>query len=472
MPQRISDLFDIDATLLRQNNVFNGFIEIDSKLHIDPRLLSKSSAPEFKESYGKFIRYFDSVLDKISEFIELSSKKAPKYSSDFDQQISQQIVMHQIVEDLTFSEIPLSGLGYSVNHTKGKGIGNKLATDLAKTAIALVEAGIRDPVVFELAGLFELGIGSDRISDMIIRILLHDIARFSERIARSLNLPRANKPVADYFFGNELPCYKDQAILLLPEDILSDLQVADSWTNADSITIHNQDVRNYLNKKIGQSWRESYTWKDLLKNKTSKKKIKEMIQDCPELVRDLLEQYKHKSAVPYDFQLDPEGVFSWHDNARDYVNKFPLDLQDFENAKDLDLVDILIKQFSKLVRDGLCIDLHKESGDPKQEEVGQLILWELFEKYTQNTCIDIEHNSKHRTTILHKRQFGKTTKVCEIVLKFTSTRKVVDDYEKLLETVNSGLITHYTAFVLVQVSTSARQMVVDGINRLDRKSVV
>jgi hypothetical protein len=103
-----------------------------------------------------------------------------KASSDF---------LHDKFGRALFAETPLAGLGYSINHNGGKGIGNKLASNLTETIIEIVRLGIIDPAIFEMAGFFEPGIGADRISDMIIHILLSNIALFSSRIARSLGSP-------------------------------------------------------------------------------------------------------------------------------------------------------------------------------------------------------------------------------------------------------------------------------------------
>lgn len=173
MPQRINDLFNISCSTLKDSNVFNGFVDIDSSLYIDPRLLKKTAAPELKNSYEKVERYFEGILKSIIRDKDLG----------------------KVTQMLIFPEIPLVGLGYSNNNNNGKGIGSGLARNLAKTAMELVEVGIADPVIFELSGVFETGIGADRISDMLAYILRHDFAEFSRRIALDLNLPTSSRAI-------------------------------------------------------------------------------------------------------------------------------------------------------------------------------------------------------------------------------------------------------------------------------------
>ena len=59
MPQRISDVFLRDSTVLKEHKVFNGFIDKESKLYIDPRLLSKTSVSELQNTDDKVMNYFE-----------------------------------------------------------------------------------------------------------------------------------------------------------------------------------------------------------------------------------------------------------------------------------------------------------------------------------------------------------------------------------------------------------------------------
>ena len=56
------------------------------------------------------------------------------------------------------------------------------------TTKELVAVGIKDPVIFELIGLFEEGVGADRISDMAISIIFNDIVKYTQRVAKELNI--------------------------------------------------------------------------------------------------------------------------------------------------------------------------------------------------------------------------------------------------------------------------------------------
>lgn len=166
MIHRISDALKVTPEALEKAGIFNGFVEIDSRLHVDPHLLRFATTPELKYSYEHFTQYFEEVihlLDASKRFGDIFYKKA--------------------IQKLIFHEIPIAALGYSKTGIRGSGIGSGYAWELAKTASEIISVGIRDPVIFELVGLLEEGVGADRISDMTIRIILDDLLRFSQRVS-------------------------------------------------------------------------------------------------------------------------------------------------------------------------------------------------------------------------------------------------------------------------------------------------
>lgn len=327
MPQRINDLFKISSSTLRSNNVFNGFVDIDSSLYIDPRLLKRTAAPELKHSYEKVERYFQNILESL-----IRGKN-----------------LEEAVQMLTFPEIPLVGLGYSGNHNKGKGIGRGLAVNLAKTAMELVSIGITDPVIFELSGMFEAYIGADRISDMLAYILRHDFAEFSCRVASDLNLPKSSRAIHicnEPFDG--LP-YSDHCVLFMPEDILTDLPLSDSLSASDSIAEHNSELRGYINQMLRCSWTHNITWKELL-NKKNKQTFRKIILEKPEIMNALIDSYKSADPEPYDFERDPKRKFRWHDAIRDQARSYPLDTQLVREESCQKKADILCQVFCDIVK--------------------------------------------------------------------------------------------------------------------------
>lgn len=58
MPRRISTILNVPSKDLNKKDAFDGFIDIDSRLHIDPSLLEVCKIKEFKDSKKIFNKYF------------------------------------------------------------------------------------------------------------------------------------------------------------------------------------------------------------------------------------------------------------------------------------------------------------------------------------------------------------------------------------------------------------------------------
>ena len=79
----------------------------------------------------------------------------------------------------------------------------------------------------------------------------------------------------------------------MPAEVLRFLPVADSWDDVDWIRWENEELRQRVNKIIGDTWRTAT-------RRIPKSALKSALLHNPELLRDLLRQYKRKPARPYD----------------------------------------------------------------------------------------------------------------------------------------------------------------------------
>src|SRR5205085_1922315 len=129
-----------------------------SKFHIDPALLRITSAPELSRSAARLETHFTNILRLLDRAGNRSS-----------------VLWKQAVKNLTAAEINAAALGYSAGTAAGRAIGVETAEGLASTALEIINAGIKDPIIFELVGLIQEGVGADLISDMTLVIILPDI---------------------------------------------------------------------------------------------------------------------------------------------------------------------------------------------------------------------------------------------------------------------------------------------------------
>ena len=133
MPRKISTLLGTTTKDLESKGVFDGFVDVDSRLHIDPSLLGKTGIKEFDKAEEEFRDYFNNVLTLIKNF---------KKEGD--------ALFNEAWKRLQFKEEGSTALGYSDKGTRGSGIGEKLALNILKTAKEIIEAEIVDPIIFEL----------------------------------------------------------------------------------------------------------------------------------------------------------------------------------------------------------------------------------------------------------------------------------------------------------------------------------
>src|ERR1700733_2531040 len=287
MATRISDALDVSHAKLNAQGAFDAFTDIDSHFHIHPALLAVAGTKELSPSAARIKQHFTDVivlLDASNNETDVFYRKARS--------------------KLIFPEIPLAALGYSKDDTHGRAIGKKLANQITGTAVQIVKAGIKDPEIFELVGLFEEDVGSDLIRDMCLWLILPDILAFNERVAKNLNLKTIPAEIANLSRPLPLNLQTQKPILLIPEEILSPLPVATCWDDINTVCSYNEDVRNHVNKNIGRTWGDA-------RNKIRKGDIKRALLHNPELLKDLIEQYKNKPPEKYDYSNDPLGEIIW-----------------------------------------------------------------------------------------------------------------------------------------------------------------
>ncbi|XGV97732.1 MAG: hypothetical protein ACAF41_02085 [Leptolyngbya sp. BL-A-14] len=273
MPRRIHQVFGVSKQHLESEGVFNGFVDIDANFYVDPSLLESASIPEFRDSVRRFRIHFQKVITILNQ---------AKFASEED------VCFRNARDKLIFPELQAISLGNSTDGNPGKGIGKGLATKIANTAWQITRAGVNDPAIFELVGLIEDKIGADRISDMTIRIILPDLLAYSERIAKSLQIQTTPFSYENKQFLLPIDPSKNSPVVLTPKELLRDLLVSNDWSGIEKIRAQNEQLRSRTNELIGKSW------KDIV-GSLSKANLKSLLLSEPELLRDLLAQYKSKS---------------------------------------------------------------------------------------------------------------------------------------------------------------------------------
>jgi hypothetical protein len=173
----LSESLGVSASQLWKYGVFDSYLGIDSLLHVDPARLRSTRIPELRGGYKRFHEYFASILDMIA---------AAKPGDALER---------QAIKKLVFPEIREAALGYSETSDAGRGVTLYIAQRLYSTAKTIIDAGIKNPSIFEVAVLFEEDFGADLLSDMTVFMLLDELSAFNKRVALKLGLRTAEKTI-------------------------------------------------------------------------------------------------------------------------------------------------------------------------------------------------------------------------------------------------------------------------------------
>lgn len=370
MPKRVSAVLDVVAEDLEATGAFNGFVDIDSRLHVDPHLLSTSSVPELAGSRERFEDHFRKVLKLLGH----SRAKGDQFWN----------AARKLIQS---KENPHTGLGYGKHDTGGSGIGPFLAGQLTDVAKQITDAGTVDLEIFELLGLLQEGIGADRISDMTVAVILPDLLAFSQRVARDLNVPTGAFVHEDETFTLPVNRTTGTPIVLVPRDILRRLPTAESWSDIDRVAAHNEQLRRRVNPIIGN------TWKKATSAKVGKDLLRQTLTKNPELVVDLVKRYRNKPKDAYDFDQDPEAVFAWHAITETLALADPLGLKlkgPLSQPELLRVVKTICEKFKGLVEDNrLSRLLYNDDKSPRKEKVAQLAFFGIANAYCEANDFDV-----------------------------------------------------------------------------------
>ena len=435
MPRKISTLLDVSSEDLSGKGVFDGFIDVDSRLHVDPSLLVISKIPEFLDSQRVFENYFKDVMKLVS----YSKEKGDRF-------------WNEAWKKLQFKEIGNTALGYSDSGTGGNAIGQKLAKKILETVSLLSDVGVKDPAVFELVGLIEKGIGADRISDMTIAILIENFCLYTQRIAKELKAETKRFTVFKKVY--ELPFDNGEFIILVPKKLLNNLPIANDWDDIDRVCKYNESLREKVNEIVGTSWKRAM--------RLPKAQLKNLFLEYPEVLKDLIRQYKEKPRKAYDFEKDPMGEIIWAELSEKASLEFPMDLSKYNPITAdniLKVVRLICNQFGSLIENNGWFDyLYNDKGRLKPERASQLLFFGVAEVYCIANNLDLSRETNAGVGSLDfKVSHGYNAKV-NVEIKYSSNPNIVSGFEKQLPTYNRAEKTDTSIYLIIKTKENTNKI--------------
>lgn len=362
-----SKYFHVEHKDFISKGVYNGYLDKDSLLHIDPLLLKGCKIPEFQNAYDEFLQYF-------KDFIPLAKFVRKTDTSDR--------FFKQIVKRFTLSEIPNTGLGYSTGNTRGRGISGALSIQLANSAYEIISAGLIEPEIFCLMQLIEDNMGADRISDMTLSILQKNILLYTQRVAKELNIPTKRYTCLGEYFN--VPFYKRKPVHFIPMCLLTDLPIARDYDEINDVCRYNTELKRKVAKIIGISWKEYKEYK--------KPDWKQIILNNKECYDVAISFYKGLTGVAYDFGTDAKEQYL-DILMEEILEKFPFDFicpTDVNTRnKVYEFTMAICKQFKHLVEDNRLSEVFYRKNRTPDETDWQMLLYTVADTYRTAGGFDI-----------------------------------------------------------------------------------
>lgn len=430
MPVTISNHIGIDSKTFAKTGAFDSILDIDSKLFIDPHLLENCKVPELTSSYLKVKKRFEEILHLLS---------ASKTEGD--------TFWREALRRFNFPELRGLCIGYSSKGTLGSGMGKMLRIQILRTAKEIVDAGIKDPEFFELLGLFEEGIGSDRISDMVGRIIIDDLYKYTDRVFTELKVKTT--PIKKTTYSSVINPFSRYPIILLPKAILRDLPIAHCWEDIDLVCSHNQALRREVNGLIGDTWKKAT-------QSAKKSTLKSVLTKKPEVMRDLIDSYRNKPFEQYDFESDPAGQVVWLSASKEYVENFPLKISIPKNPTPDEVLEVVKKICSKfkdlIENNALSGFLYDSSDNPKREEAAQKLFYGIADSYCEANDLDLSRETNAgRGPVDFKISKGYNGRVL-VEAKLTTNPQLLHGFEIQIEEYKKAEKTQFGIYLVIDVT--------------------
>lgn len=311
---------------------------------------------------------------------------------------------------------------------------------------------MKNPAIFELAVLFEDKFGPDLFSDMAVCILLPELGNFNRRVAETLNLPIRERRI----HGKETACLysqtQDREILLIPRSLLSDLPLAEDWSEIDAVCEYNEGLRKRINGEIQR------IWKDV--KRPAKYQIRKVLIDKPALLRELIAAYSRANAEPYDFEKDPKGISLWHRASRQLASENPLALPTPTTTAEVHTVVAQIcAKFKHLIEQRSLSDLlFDENEKPKPEGASQLLFFGIADSYCVANNLDISREPETgRGPADFKLSRGHRERVI-VEVKLSTNAKYLDGLTAQLPTYLNAEGIRSGILILIRVGPNQKRL--------------
>ena len=445
-PILFSTYFGIDISDLEAEGLVDPLLDVDTPLFIDPVLLGKSDNPRIrKEALKRFRDHFSKIvrLLNISTRENDAAWKAARYLLDL-------------------REPPENGLGYGGSGRSGSSRPQDIREEILRTTREIVLLGSKDPEMISLMGFFEDGVGPDTISDFTTSIILEDPAFITEKFCKKHRIPVYEQDVSSNY---KLPKYvvgsREIYLVLVPQDIVRDLPVANDWSGIEAAAMENAAIRERVNRFLGGITHQTVLdLKAALKSAalSSASDFGEFLATVKantsnyDPIEDLLGFFRAKEIIAHGF----EGL----KQDRKY---------DFDRDKDqiFKIVNETLELFKRHVELGNLWEELWVGTKPKKERASQIIYHAIADAFCKANNIDISPEANMGGGPIDFK-FSKGYESRVLVEMKRSGGTVVHGYEKQLEFYKAASQTDNAIFVVMDYGDMGNKLAAIKKIRLNR----
>lgn len=418
--------------------IFDSVVTKDSPFFINILRLKETTEPDFTNAYLKINRYFQDIallLNNSSSNTERTYREA--------------------VRKFSFSEVNGINLGFSQS-ASGSGFGRRLSKQVISSAYEIIKKGSIQPEIFHLVGLFEDGIGPDRLSDMIATLILDEIKIYSKRLYLELGITPESRPHLDFVDGIVQNSYKTCDLLLLPIQILQELPIARSWDDIDRIISENEAIRKELNEFIGNEWRQ-------YSSSQKKQFIKEQIFLNPERCNRVILEYQ-KSKIP---AINLEDTPDYYSKFIFMNNKQSLFMENVNTLiTPLEFTFAALNTLKAWVENNNGAKIIQDSDSRTREKTFQLLFQLVCLGNIENNQLDLSAEpNAGRGPVDFKISRGEEKVVCEI--KLSSNPQYKHGYEVQIREYARAEKAQEMIYIFVDVGNSGRLETIKQIAEAD-----
>ncbi|MDD5306005.1 MAG: hypothetical protein PHU25_01670 [Deltaproteobacteria bacterium] len=431
-PRLFSKYFNIDPARLASMGIMDPVLNVDTKLFIDPLLLSRSSHQAIAtDAPVSFRKYFENIIRLL---------RSTRCRDD--------VAWREVTRRLLIREVKWTCIGYGASSIRGRRSARSLTDRLVQTAKEIVDLGITDPELFSLLPLIEDGIGPDLISDLTTVAILNDLAAFTAQIALHLSIPTRSFTFGDHAY--QLPVNPTERklvpVLLLPRDILSALPVASDWSEVADAAAKTSELRRRVNRLIGNIW--------AAKTRKEKAFLRSTVLSSREAFQTLLDTVRQATTDPYDIDRDTEGLFKWRSVFQTVATQYPLPLSLAGPPSAIiakAVVDAIVAQFQSLVEDKGLWKLLWNGNKPHREKVSQMLFFAVAESYCQANNIDVTPEADTGSgPVDFKFSSGYSVRIL-VEVKLSNNPKLIQGYKAQLETYKASQRPVHAIYLVIDV---------------------